>query len=80
MLLALRLSLIRSQATSDENRPRGSSIRLMEVMDGINQSGLGSIWSAARGVDTEWKMKREMLSPHQTTSWSDIPVACVLRR
>ncbi|MBA3121885.1 DUF4113 domain-containing protein, partial [Duffyella gerundensis] len=27
---------------------------------------------------TEWKMKREMLSPAWTTRWSDIPKARVL--
>ncbi|WP_422432018.1 MULTISPECIES: translesion error-prone DNA polymerase V subunit UmuC [Gammaproteobacteria] len=62
----------------DENKPRANSAQLMKVLDGINQSGLGSVWFAGQGVNTEWKMKRDMLSPAWTTRWSDIPVACVM--
>ncbi|MGY3094940.1 DNA polymerase V [Pantoea agglomerans] len=62
----------------DENKPRANSAQLMKVLDGINQSGLGSVWFAGQGVNTEWKMKRDMLSPAWTTCWSDIPVARVL--
>ncbi|MBT8499988.1 DNA polymerase V subunit UmuC [Pantoea agglomerans] len=62
----------------DENKPRANSAQLMKVLDGINQSGLGSVWFAGQGVNTEWKMKRDMLSPAWTTRWSDIPVARVL--
>jgi DNA polymerase V len=47
----------------------------MKVVDHVNQSGLGQIWFAGRGVSPEWKMKREMLSPAYTTRWKDIPVA-----
>lgn len=62
----------------DEDKPRVNSAQLMKVMDGINQSGLGSVWFAGQGVNTEWKMKRDMLSPAWTTRWSDIPVARVM--
>jgi len=62
----------------DENKPRANSAQLMKVLDGINQSGLGSVWFAGQGVNTEWKMKRDMLSPAWTTRWSDIPVARVM--
>lgn len=62
----------------DENKPRANSAQLMKVLDGINQSGLGSVWFAGQGINTEWKMKRDMLSPAWTTRWSDIPVARVL--
>jgi len=62
----------------DENKPRANSAQLMKVLDGINQSGLGSVWFAGQGVNTEWKMKRNMLSPAWTTRWSDIPVARVM--
>ncbi len=62
----------------DENKPRANSAQLMKVLDGINQSGLGSVWFAGQGVNTEWKMKRDMLSPAWTTRWSDIPVAHVM--
>ncbi len=61
----------------DDNRPRANSAQLMKVLDGINQSGLGRVWFAGQGIDTEWKMKRDMLSPAWTTRWSDIPVAKV---
>lgn len=62
----------------DDNRPRANSAQLMKVLDGINQSGLGNVWFAGQGINTEWKMKREMLSPAWTTRWSDIPKARVL--
>ncbi|WP_199509167.1 DUF4113 domain-containing protein, partial [Klebsiella pneumoniae] len=48
---------------------------LMRVLDGINNSGLGKVWFAGRGIAPEWQMKREMLSPAYTTRWSDIPAA-----
>ncbi|MFB0712926.1 translesion error-prone DNA polymerase V subunit UmuC [Buttiauxella noackiae] len=59
----------------DENKPRAGSAQLMKALDGINQSGLGDVWFAGQGVNTEWKMKREMLSPAWTTRWDDIPIA-----
>lgn len=62
----------------DDVQPRANSAQLMKVLDGINQSGLGNVWFAGQGVSTEWKMKREMLSPAWTTRWDDIPVARVL--
>lgn len=62
----------------DEHQPKANSAQLMKVLDGINQSGLGSIWFAGQGIKTEWRMKREMLSPGWTTRWSDIPVARIM--
>lgn len=59
----------------DEDRPRPNSAQLMKVLDGINQSGLGNVWFAGQGVEPEWKMKREMLSPAYTTNWGQLPVA-----
>lgn len=61
----------------DDNQPRPNSEKLMKVLDGINQSGLGNVWFAGQGVNSEWKMKREMLSPAWTTNWKEIPVAKV---
>jgi len=61
----------------DEDQPRKNSAQLMKVLDGINQSGLGNLWFARQGVNNEWKMKRELLSPAWTTNWNDIPVAFV---
>ena len=59
----------------DERPPRPHSAELMKVLDGINNSGLGKVWFAGRGMAPEWQMKREMLSPAYTTRWSDIPAA-----
>lgn len=59
----------------DEVQPRERSEQLMQVLDGINHSGLGKVWFAGRGIAPEWQMKREMLSPAYTTRWSDIPCA-----
>ena len=59
----------------DEAAPKANSDQLMKVIDGINQSGLGNIWFAGRGISPVWQMKREMLSPAYTTRWSDLPVA-----
>lgn len=59
------------------DKPRANSAQLMKVLDGINQSGLGNVWFAGQGVDTEWNLKRGMLSPAWTTCWKNIPVAHV---
>lgn len=47
----------------------------MNVLDGINLSGLGQVWFAGRGIAPQWKMKREMLSPAYTTRRKEIPLA-----
>ena len=62
-----------SQLQLFDERPY--SAELMKVLDGINNSGLGKVWFAGRGIAPEWQMKREMLSPAYTTRWSDIPAA-----
>lgn len=59
----------------DERPPRPHSAELMRVLDGINNSGLGKVWFAGRGIAPSWQMKRDMLSPAYTTRWRDIPVA-----
>lgn len=61
----------------DEQQPRAYSDALMNVLDGINHSGLGKIWFAGRGIAPEWQMKRDMLSPSYTTKWSDLPRAII---
>jgi DNA polymerase V len=58
----------------NENKPREK--RPTDEGTGWHQSvRLGSVWFAGQGVDTAWKMKREMLSPAWTTCWNDIPIA-----
>lgn len=59
----------------DEAGPKANSDALMKVLDGINNSGLGEIWFAGRGIQPEWQMKRELLSPAYTTRWKDLPLA-----
>ncbi|PUW01482.1 Y-family DNA polymerase [Cronobacter sakazakii] len=61
----------------DEYHPRPGSEQLMKTLDSINNSGLGKVFFAGRGIAPEWQMKREMLSPAYTTRWKDIPVAVI---
>lgn len=35
----------------------------MSVLDKVNKSGPGKLWFAGQGVNPEWQMKRDMLSP-----------------
>ena len=52
--------------------------KLMAVMDRINnQYGRGTLHSAAEGISTKWKMKRERMSQEYTTSWNGLPTARV---
>jgi DNA polymerase V len=59
----------------DDVQPRANSKPLTQVIDHINQTGMGNIWFAGRGIAPAWQMKLEMLSSAYTTRWSDIPVA-----
>lgn len=61
----------------DEMPPRANSAQLMNVLDKINHTGMGKIWFAGQGINKGWQMKREMLSPHWTTSWKDLPRAVI---
>lgn len=61
----------------DEVQPRVNSDKLMRALDSINHSGLGKIWFAGQGVNPEWQMKREMLSPAYTTRWNELPTAII---
>jgi len=50
--------------------------RLMQTMDRINGIwGRGTLRSAAEGVQQEWRMRRERISPGYTTCWAGLPVA-----
>ena len=53
--------------------PHANSQALMNVVDGINQSGKGTIGFAGQGFQRPWAMKREKLSPAYTTRYSDLP-------
>lgn len=60
---------------NQQQEPRSEA--LMLVIDKINQGRLGKVYFGARGRDaSEWMMKRELLSPHYTTSITEIPAVC----
>ncbi|MGK6418577.1 Y-family DNA polymerase [Citrobacter freundii] len=57
----------------DDNAPRPGSEKLMEVLDHLNaKDGRGTLYFAGQGVQTQWAMKRDMLSPRYTTRYSDL--------
>lgn len=57
----------------DDNAPRAVSEKLMEVLDQLNaKGGRGTLYFAGQGIQQQWQMKREMLSPRYTTRFSDL--------
>ncbi|MGY9176195.1 Y-family DNA polymerase [Citrobacter freundii] len=57
----------------DDNAPRPGSEKLMEVLDHLNaKDGRGTLYFAGQGVQPQWQMKREMLSPRYTTRLNDL--------
>lgn len=57
----------------DENAPRAGSDKLMEVLDHLNaKDGKGTLYFAGQGIQQQWQMKREMLSPRYTTRYKDL--------
>lgn len=57
----------------DENAPRAGSERLMEVLDHLNaKDGKGTLYFAGQGIQQQWQMKRDMLSPRYTTRYADL--------
>ncbi|EDY4904377.1 DUF4113 domain-containing protein, partial [Salmonella enterica subsp. enterica serovar Thompson] len=49
------------------------SEKLMEVLDQLNaKGGRGTLYFAGQGIQQQWAMKREMLSPRYTTRFSDL--------
>lgn len=59
----------------DDAAPRRNSAELMKVLDHLNaKDGRGTLYFAGQGVQQQWMMKREMLSPRYTTRLSDLPV------
>lgn len=48
---------------------------LMTVLDEINLSGKAKVFFAAKGLQQDWAMKRQLLSPAYTTKWAEIPKA-----
>lgn len=57
----------------DDNAPRRGSEKLMEVLDYLNaKEGKGALYFAGQGIQQQWEMKREMLSPRYTTRYEDL--------
>ncbi|HEB0900085.1 TPA: Y-family DNA polymerase [Citrobacter freundii] len=57
----------------DDNAPRRGSEKLMEVLDHLNaKEGKGALYFAGQGIQQQWAMKRDMLSPRYTTRFSDL--------
>lgn len=52
-----------------------SNPALMSVVDEINNSGKAKVFFAAKGLQQDWAMKRQLLSPPYTTKWAEIPKA-----
>ena len=59
----------------DDSAPRAGSEKLMEVLAHLKaKDGKGTLCFAGQGIQQQWQMKREMLSPRYTTRFSDLPV------
>lgn len=57
----------------DDNAPRRGGEKLMEVLDHLNaKEGRGALYFAGQGIQQQWAMKREMLSPRYTTRYEDL--------
>lgn len=50
-----------------------SNPALMAVLDEINHCGKAKVFFAAKGLQQDWAMKRQLLSPAYTTKWAEIP-------
>lgn len=76
MLSDFQAAGIRQPDLFESNIERPNAAALMSVLDRINHSGLGRVFFASQGVQKEWGMKRQNLSPAYTTRWADIPKVC----
>lgn len=49
--------------------------KVSAVMDQINRliGKKGAIFTLSEGIDRNWSMKRELLTPSYTTNWNDLP-------
>lgn len=57
----------------DDNSPRAGGEKLMEVLDQLNaKDGKGALYFAGEGIQQQWAMKRDMLSPRYTTRYEDL--------
>lgn len=58
----------------DDFQPKANSQALMAVLDTLNKQSGSRVWFAGQGIQRDWSMKREMLSPSYTTRFRDLPV------
>lgn len=58
----------------DDFQPKANSEALMAVLDTLNKQSGSRVWFAGQGIQRDWSMKREMLSPSYTTRFRDLPV------
>lgn len=57
----------------DNCAPRQKSAQLMDILDQLNEKGgRGTLYFAGQGIQQQWQMKREMLSPRYTTRLEDL--------
>lgn len=64
-----------TQMSMFETADRQKMAKITSMIDKINRNmGSGTINYAATGVRRSWNMKRELKSPHYTTSWSSLPI------
>jgi|SRR5690554_2236208 len=64
-------ALLFESPSTFESRPK--SAELMQLIDKLNQSKIGQIFFARQGIENNWKMKRQRLSPSYTTDWKQLP-------
>lgn len=69
------LELIPTQQQQlDWLNPTPGDRHLMSTFDRINQKyGTDTLFLAAQGIEHQWEMKRELLTPQYTTKWKDLP-------
>lgn len=61
------------KAAADATEARSAA--LMHTMDRINARwGRGTLKPLATGLQQDWRMRRERLSPAWTTNWNELPV------
>jgi DNA polymerase V len=64
----------KAQSSLFDTEDRERMARITAIIDSINkQMGSETLFYAATGIQRQWQMKRNMKSPHYTTSWNDIP-------
>jgi DNA polymerase V len=64
-----------SASVHEETPVYRANTALMSVLDEINHSGKAKVFFAAKGLQQDWAMKRQLLSPAYTTKWAEIPKA-----